>query len=48
MLLARGGADRTVADASDRGAVEDYARRKGVSLAQADRWLASNLDYDPE
>jgi 5-methyltetrahydrofolate--homocysteine methyltransferase len=28
--------------------VEDYARRKGVSVAQAERWLASNLDYDPE
>ncbi len=28
--------------------VEDYARRKGVSMAQAERWLASNLDYDPE
>jgi 5-methyltetrahydrofolate--homocysteine methyltransferase len=28
--------------------VEDYARRKGVSFAQAERWLASNLDYDPE
>ena len=28
--------------------VEDYARRKGVSIAQAERWLASNLDYDPE
>jgi len=27
---------------------EDYARRKGVSLAQAERWLAANLDYDPE
>ncbi|RNF85328.1 methionine synthase [Montanilutibacter psychrotolerans] len=27
---------------------EDYARRKGVSLAQAERWLASNLDYDPD
>lgn len=27
---------------------EDYARRKGVSLAQVERWLASNLDYDPE
>ncbi len=26
----------------------DYARRKGVGLAQAERWLASNLDYDPE
>ncbi len=28
--------------------VEDYARRKGATLAQAERWLASNLDYDPE
>ena len=28
--------------------VADYARRKGVDLAQAERWLASNLDYDPE
>jgi len=27
---------------------EDYARRKGVSLQQAERWLAANLDYDPE
>jgi 5-methyltetrahydrofolate--homocysteine methyltransferase len=26
----------------------DYASRKGVSLQQAERWLASNLDYDPE
>ena len=26
----------------------DYATRKGVTLAQAERWLASNLDYDPE
>ena len=28
--------------------VEDYAKRKGVSLAQAERWLTPNLDYDPE
>ncbi|MEO6364951.1 MAG: vitamin B12 dependent-methionine synthase activation domain-containing protein, partial [Luteimonas sp.] len=28
--------------------VEDYAKRKGASFAQAERWLASNLDYDPE
>ncbi len=27
---------------------EDYAKRKGVSQAQVERWLASNLDYDPE
>ncbi len=31
-----------------REQVEDYAQRKGWSLAQAERWLAPNLDYDPE
>jgi 5-methyltetrahydrofolate--homocysteine methyltransferase len=31
-----------------REQVTDYARRKGVDLVQAERWLASNLDYDPE
>jgi len=28
--------------------VEDYARRKKWTLAEAERWLAPNLDYDPE
>ena len=28
--------------------VQDYARRKGLTQAQAERLLASNLDYDPE
>ncbi len=28
--------------------VADYARRKGLPLAEAERLLASNLDYDPE
>jgi 5-methyltetrahydrofolate--homocysteine methyltransferase len=31
-----------------REQVEDYARRKGWSRAEAERWLAPNLDYDPE
>ena len=31
-----------------REQVADYARRKGIALAQAERLLASNLDYDPE
>jgi len=31
-----------------REQVADYARRKGFTLAQAERWLAPNLDYDPE
>jgi 5-methyltetrahydrofolate--homocysteine methyltransferase len=26
----------------------DYAKRKGIDPAQAERWLASNLDYDPD
>jgi 5-methyltetrahydrofolate--homocysteine methyltransferase len=25
--------------------IEDYARRKGVSLAEAERWLRPSLDY---
>jgi 5-methyltetrahydrofolate--homocysteine methyltransferase len=28
--------------------VEDYAQRKGMGLAEAERWLAPILDYDPE
>ncbi len=31
-----------------RDQVEDYARRKGISLATVERWLASNLGYDAE
>jgi 5-methyltetrahydrofolate--homocysteine methyltransferase len=28
--------------------VEDYAKRKNWTLAEAERWLAPSLDYDPE
>lgn len=28
--------------------VADYAKRKGWTLAEAERWLASNLGYNPE
>ena len=31
----------------DRDQVEDYARRKGVETAVAERWLAPVLGYDP-
>ena len=31
-----------------RDQVEDYATRKGWTLAEAERWLAPNLDYDPD
>jgi len=30
-----------------RDQVEDYARRKGQSLAEAERWLRPNLAYEP-
>jgi 5-methyltetrahydrofolate--homocysteine methyltransferase len=32
----------------DRDQVEDYARRKGMSVEQVERWLAPNLGYEPE
>ena len=31
----------------DRDQVEDWAKRKGMSLGDAERWLAPNLNYDP-
>ncbi|MEQ8233194.1 MAG: vitamin B12 dependent-methionine synthase activation domain-containing protein, partial [Gammaproteobacteria bacterium] len=31
-----------------RDQVADYAERKGMSLAEAERWLAPNLSYEPE
>ena len=30
-----------------RGQVKDYAKRRGISLAEAERWLAPNLGYTP-
>ena len=30
----------------DRDQVEDYAKRKGMTVAEAERWLAPNLGYD--
>ena len=31
-----------------RDQVSDYARRKGWTMAEAERWLAPNLSYEPE
>ncbi|MFM6850283.1 MAG: vitamin B12 dependent-methionine synthase activation domain-containing protein, partial [Terrabacter sp.] len=31
-----------------RDQVQDYAERKGWTLAEAERWLSANLAYDPE
>ncbi|HEV3486481.1 MAG TPA: vitamin B12 dependent-methionine synthase activation domain-containing protein, partial [Vicinamibacterales bacterium] len=30
-----------------RDQLEAYARRKGVTIEEAERWLAPNLSYDP-
>jgi 5-methyltetrahydrofolate--homocysteine methyltransferase len=30
-----------------RDQMEDYARRKGVPVQEVERWLASNLAYEP-
>jgi 5-methyltetrahydrofolate--homocysteine methyltransferase len=31
----------------DRDQTQDYARRKGISLAEAEKWLAPALSYEP-
>jgi 5-methyltetrahydrofolate--homocysteine methyltransferase len=31
----------------DREQVQDYARRKGLALTQAERWLSPSLGYEP-
>ena len=31
-----------------RDQVDDYARRKAVDTAEAERWLRPNLAYEPE
>jgi 5-methyltetrahydrofolate--homocysteine methyltransferase len=32
----------------DRDQVLDYARRKGMTVEEVERWLAPNLGYEPE
>jgi len=32
----------------DHDQLESYARRKGMDIAEIERWLGSNLGYDPE
>jgi 5-methyltetrahydrofolate--homocysteine methyltransferase len=31
-----------------RDQVADYAKRKGMTLAEAERWLGPSLAYEPE
>jgi 5-methyltetrahydrofolate--homocysteine methyltransferase len=35
-------------DRITRDQVEDYARRKGMSVREIERWLAHNLGYEPD
>ena len=30
-----------------RDQLEDYAKRKGIDVAEAERWLGPNLAYEP-
>jgi 5-methyltetrahydrofolate--homocysteine methyltransferase len=32
----------------DKDQVEDYAQRKGMTLAEAEKWLSPNLGYEPK
>lgn len=32
----------------DRDQIKSYAKRKAWSIAEAERWLAPNLGYDPD
>ena len=34
-------------DRVDRDQVTDYARRKGQTQAETERWLSPNLGYEP-
>ena len=31
----------------ERDQVEDYAHRKGMTVTEVEKWLASSLNYDP-
>jgi 5-methyltetrahydrofolate--homocysteine methyltransferase len=31
-----------------RDQARDYARRRGLALAEVERWLRPNLSYDPD
>ena len=35
-------------DRIDRDQASDYAARKGMTLAEIERWLSPNLGYDPK
>ncbi|HET6567595.1 MAG TPA: methionine synthase [Rhodothermales bacterium] len=48
LYFAHPGAEYFNAGEFGRDQVEDYARRKGMSVADVERWLSSRLNYEPE
>jgi len=48
MYFANPEASYFAVDMVTRDQVENYARRKGMTLQEAERWLSSNLAYDSE
>ena len=47
LYLAHPGAQYFAVGKVNRDQVEDYAKRKGLALEEAERWLAPNLGYEP-
>lgn len=47
LYFASPGARYFAVDRISREQVEDYAVRKGMTVAEVERWLAPNLGYDP-
>ena len=47
LLFANPGARYFAIGRIGRDQVADYAARKGVEVAEAERWLAPNLSYEP-
>jgi 5-methyltetrahydrofolate--homocysteine methyltransferase len=48
LYFAQPEAEYFAVDLITRDQVESYAKRKGMSRAEVERWLAPNLGYDPE
>ena len=47
LYFAHPGSRYFAVDRIDREQVADYARRKGMSVEEVERWLSPNLGYDP-
>jgi len=47
LYFARAEADYFALGLIGRDQIEDYARRKGISVEEAERWLRPNLNYEP-